>query len=133
MELFASLKTTDELSRKPDQSLALAEQVSKLPNYPVGAWDDAVGVRKDQAGTWNDAKASQKLQEFIHDVTKKGASIRDRGAFLDAIRAQMDFFITHDKHLAGSGPAQRLAQHFAAHVMTPSAFVAMLQSEGTPD
>jgi len=128
IDLFVSLKTIDELSCKPDQCFALANQVSKLPNYPVGTWDDAVGSWKDQAGTWADAKGNQHLQQLIHQLAKKGADIRDRGAFLDAVLADMDFFITHDPHLSGSGPAQRLAGRFNTRVMTPSAFIATLES-----
>jgi len=56
-------------------------------------------------------------QKKIKALAKAGNDIRDRGAYIDAIRGHLYAFITSDKQLVGSGAANRLNSEFKTKVI----------------
>jgi predicted nucleic acid-binding protein len=118
--LYVSRHTLSELEARKDSALQRALQLPVLPYYPVGSWDDLIGTWDDLAGTWDDAKRNQLVQEELHSLAKSGTDIRDRGAYIDALMARVDAFVTSDKQLVASGPANRIEQRFGLRVVTPS-------------
>jgi hypothetical protein len=60
------------------------------------------------AGTWEDAKRNEQIQQELEQLAKSGNDIPDRGAYLDALRAGADAFVTSDKQLVGTSPAARI-------------------------
>lgn len=108
VELLVSLHTIHELERKPDEALELARKCATLPHRPIGTWDKQVGTWEQAAGTWDDAKVNEEVREQLGQVAKARSSVRDRGAYIDALRAGCDVFLTSDPDLVGSGPAERL-------------------------
>ncbi|MGH7617862.1 MAG: hypothetical protein ACREPM_11585 [Gemmatimonadaceae bacterium] len=101
----------------------LAASLPCLPHRPIGTWDDQVTTWNDLDGTWEDAAWSEAIQREIHAHAKKGADLRDRGSYLDAILGHANIFVTSDGHLVKPGPASRLAGRFGVRVLTPSALV----------
>ncbi|PIY40774.1 MAG: hypothetical protein COZ06_27685, partial [Armatimonadetes bacterium CG_4_10_14_3_um_filter_66_18] len=70
-------------------------------------------------GTWGDASQNDDIQCELAVLAKSGNDLRDRGAFLDALKAGVDLFVTSDKQLVGSGPAKRIGDRFGLRVVTP--------------
>jgi len=108
IDLLVSLKSIDELSARDDQALRFAQSLTKLPNYPIGTWNDLVGTWDSLAGTWDDARRNEAIQKRIHDLAKSGVDIRDRGILIDSIHGKVDFLITNDRSLCDAGPSGRL-------------------------
>jgi predicted nucleic acid-binding protein len=128
LELAVSLHTLAELARKPDAALDLARSCATLPHYPIGAWDTQVATWDQAEGTWDDVTQHDGIQERISDLAKAGNDIRDRGAYLDALKAGVDAFVTSDRQLVDSAPARRLETDFGVQVITPEALSEVLQS-----
>jgi len=112
IEIYVSLQTLEELSKKKDDAYKLAQAVTKLPHWPVGSWDE-------QVGTWDDAKESDNVQLRLAELAKSGNDIRDRGAFLDALKSKIDYFVTSDGQLVNAGPDQRINAIFDTKVIKP--------------
>lgn len=123
VRLLVSLQTISELEARDDMALELARQTERLPHFAIGSWGEQVGAWNDEAGTWADGKADDVRQEQISRLAKSGNDIRDRGALIDALRADCDFFITSDGQLSKPGPRQRLALEFPIRIRTPIQFV----------
>jgi predicted nucleic acid-binding protein len=123
LELFVSLQNLSELEENKDQATELANSIDRLPHYGVGSWDEQVGTWKDQAGTWNEGKEDEERQKRINELAKAGSSIRDRGGYIDAIRNNLDAFVTSDKQFVATGPAERLNAEFETKVLTPQEVV----------
>lgn len=117
--LFVSLHSFHELEQKPDDALALAKSLPLLPHFPIGTWGEQVGTWNQAAGTWADAKRNEEVQNDLKKRAKSGADIRDRGAYIDALRAHADVFVTSDNHLVGKGPSSRIAEKYKLTIMTP--------------
>jgi hypothetical protein len=66
------------------------------------------------------------VQQELQSLAKAGTDIRDRGAYIDALMARVDAFVTSDKQLVASGPANRIEQRFGLGVVTPSDMLANL-------
>jgi hypothetical protein len=91
-----------------------------LPHYPIGTWAEQVTTWDKLVGTWGDGKANDETRRRLKEsLAKAGVSIRDCGAFIDALRANLDGFVTSDKQLVGSGPASRINGQFPTKVLTP--------------
>ena len=111
-KLFISRHSLHEI-REPKGAVDLANSCELLPHYPIGAWDDQIGNWDDLAGTWNDAKLNQATQQKIQNgLAKSGTDIRDRGAYVDALSAGVDVFMTSDGKLVKDGPASRIAEKY---------------------
>ena len=119
LQLKVSRHTLAELERRPDAAPDLARKCGVLPHFPVGSWDDEVATWEQVEGTWNDANRNQTIQQELEALAKAGNDIRDRGAYIDALRARMDAFITSDKQLVGSAPAKRIEGRLGLRVRTP--------------
>lgn len=83
--LFVSLHSLHELERKLDEAFALAKSLPLLPHYPIGSWDEQVGAWSQLAGTWEVAKRNEEIQQDLKNLAKSGASLRDLGAYIDAL------------------------------------------------
>jgi len=79
------------------------------------------GSKKQELGKMG--VMDDETQEKIGALAKSGNDIRDRGAYIDAIRGNMYAFITSDKQLVGSGPANKLNNEFKTQVLTPNQLV----------
>ncbi len=119
LQIAVSRHTLAELERKPDAALDLARKYPVLPHFPVGSWDDQVGTWDQVEGTWDDARRNQKIQRELEALAKAGTDIRDRGAYVDALRAGVDAFVTSDTQLVASAPAKRIEDRFGLRVLTP--------------
>jgi predicted nucleic acid-binding protein len=122
LRLLVSLHSLHELAQKPDAAYALAESLEPVPHWPIGAWKDQVGTWGQAAGTWEDAGRNQAIQKDLQTLAKSGTDIHDRGAYIDALLAGADVFVTSDRQLADPGPAERIAQKYGLRVLSPSAF-----------
>jgi hypothetical protein len=126
VSLKVSLQTLHELEVKRDKAWQLANNLSKLPHWPIGTWNEQVGTWKEATGTWNDGIMNDEIQTELEKLAKSGTDIRDRGAYIDALRSELDGFITSDKQLVGSGPAERINNRFSTRVLTPEQLVTEL-------
>ena len=126
--LFIGLHSLHELEQMPDDALTLAKSLPLLPHFPVGTWEEQLGVWNQAAGTWEDAKRNEGIQNDLKKRAKSGADIRDRGAYIDALHAHADVFVTSDKDLAGNGPSSRIVEKYELKIMTPLEFVFKLSS-----
>lgn len=124
VNLAISLHTLAEITSPAARELA--ERLPLLPHFPIGAWTDQVATWNQLAGTWADAKRNQQIQLELVSVANAGSSLRDRGAYLDALAANADAFVTSDGAFAKSKPAGRILAHFGLEVLTPSSFVTRL-------
>lgn len=127
--LFVSLHSINELERKPDAALALAKSMPSLPHYPVGTWEEQIGTWSQLAGNWENAKRNEEIQQDLKKVAKSGANLRDRGAYIDALLAKADVFVTSDKGLAGVGPSKRIAEKFNLRIVKPEILAQELSSD----
>jgi hypothetical protein len=127
--IYVSEHALHQLERKPDAALDLARTVDRLPHHPIGTWDEQVGTWDSDTGTWGDIKMDDALRDELRSAAKASADIRDLGALIDCIRANVRVFVTSDKGLCGAGPAKRIADRFGIRILTPSEFAAEL----TPD
>lgn len=126
--LFVSLHSLHELEQKPDDALALAKSLPLLPHFPIGTWGEQVGTWSQAAGTWEDAKRNEEIQNDLKKRAKSGADIRDRGAYIDALHAHADVFVTSDEGLAGNGPSSRIAEKYDLRIMIPVELASELSS-----
>lgn len=126
VSLKVSLHTLHELESRRDKAWELAKTLPELPHWPVGSWDDQVGSWKQPTGSWADAKRNEVLQRQLETLAKSGTSIRDRGAFIDAMCNEADRFVTSDRQLVKSGPAERINDMFTTKVITPEQAAAEL-------
>lgn len=105
--------------KEPIEALNFAQTFEILPNYPIGPWGEQVATWKEPGGSWKDAEINQELQEELEQLAKSGNDIRDRGAYIDAINAHVDAFVTSDGQFAKSGPAERIKNRFGLRVIAP--------------
>ncbi|HNP95871.1 MAG TPA: hypothetical protein PKJ63_09580 [Cyclobacteriaceae bacterium] len=122
--LFISLHNLQELEKKPDEALVLAKSLPLLPHFPIGSWNEQVGTWSQLAGTWGNTKGNEEIQKDLVKLAKSGADLRDRGAYIDALLAKADVFVTSDKGLAGEGPSKRIADKYGLKIATPERFTA---------
>ena len=127
--LLVSLHSLHELERKPDAAFALAQSLPLLPHFPIGAWDEQIGTWTQLSGTWEDAKRNDEIQKDLMTLTKSGADLRDHGAYIDALLAKADLFVTSDKDLAGSGPSKRIAEKYNLRIVKPEILAHKLSSD----
>lgn len=106
VSIRVSRHTLEELSEKPDAALALAMEFEPLPYWPIGTIKELVGEIQDLSGTWEDARRNEASQQEMHTLAKAGISIRDRGAYLDAVRSGADAFVTYDRSFVKEGKPQ---------------------------
>jgi len=123
IELLVSRHTLAQLSRVDDEASRLAHTLPILPHWPIGAWAEQVGTWDQTQGSWDDARRHDDVQGEIQTLAKAGTDIRDRGAYLDALMAAVEAFVTSDKQLAGSGPSVRIKERFGLRVETPQAMI----------
>ena len=130
--VFVSRHTLAELCLQPDAAYKLAKEVEILPYWPIGAIKDQVATIEQLTGTWEDARRNEEIQQELRRLAASGNDIRDRGAFLDALLADLGAFVTSDKHLAGDEASKRIHRRFGMRVLKPTEFVADLagQNEG---
>ena len=93
-ELYVSLHTLHELEQKPDEALDLAKSLPSLPYWPIGGVKELVGTINQLTGTLGDMRSNHVIQEELESLANSGNDLRDRGAFLDALHASMDAFVT---------------------------------------
>lgn len=123
IKLWVSQHTLAELEVKPDTAFNLAKHCKRLPHWGIGTWNDQVGSWDQMADSWDDAKQNQAMQSELEEIAKAGNSLRDRGSYLDALKAEMDVFMTSDRQFSKSSPARRIENRFGLKVMTPEQFV----------
>ena len=117
--LTVSRHTLAELDARLDEARALSRLLPILPHWPIGTWGEQVCTWEQAEGTWGDASQNDDIQCELAVLAKSGNDLRDRGAFLDALKAGVDLFVTSDKQLVGSGPAKRIGDRFGLRVVTP--------------
>jgi predicted nucleic acid-binding protein len=122
LRLAVSRHTLAEV-RRPDTACELVKTVEVVPHWPIGTISEQVATIEQLAGTWQDARRNEQIQQEVEQLAKSGNDIRDRGGYLDALRAGADAFVTSDTQLVGSGPAKRIQAKFGLRVLTPCAFV----------
>jgi hypothetical protein len=105
--------------RHADGALELAERYECLPCYPFGSIEDLVGPIEGLGGTLGDIGASDALDAKLKELAKQSVDLRDRGAVLDAYRANGTAFVTSDVGVAGSGPAARIFAALGFRVQAP--------------
>jgi RNase H-fold protein (predicted Holliday junction resolvase) len=105
--------------KSPPEAVNFANSLEILPYYPIGTWDEQVTSWKNVTGAWADAKENQKIQIVLKSLGTNNLSIRDRGAYLDALKAHVDMFVTSDTGLCGSSPSKRIEDEFGLRVVTP--------------
>ncbi|MGA2225833.1 MAG: hypothetical protein ABSH41_15470 [Syntrophobacteraceae bacterium] len=130
IELFVSLHSLSELTKDDPITMRAREigsAIHRLPYYPIGAWKDQVGAWNQLAGSWQDAHRNQQVQNELSSLAKSGNDIRDRGAYIDALLAGMQMFVTSDRQLVGSGPATRIEKRFGLRILSPSEIVSELR------
>lgn len=125
VELLVSRHSLAEISR-PEPAVELARKLCVLPHWPIGSWDEQISTWDEASGTWDDARRHEQVQQELKKLAKSGNDIRDRGAYLDALMAGADVFVTSDKQLVGSRPAERLNKKCGLRVVTPATLVAEL-------
>lgn len=131
--VFVSRHTLAELSVKPDAAYELAKEVGILPYWPIGAIKDQVATIEQLSGAWEDARRNEQIQQELEWLAASGNDIRDRGAFLDALLAGLDAFVTSDEHLAGHGASERIRRRFGVRVLKPIEFAADLSRQSRPN
>lgn len=122
LTLAVSRHTLAEV-RRPDEACELAKALEVVPYWPIGTISEQVATIEQLTGTWQDAGRNDQIQQELAQLANAGDDIRDRGAYLDALRAGADAFITSDRHLVSSAPAARIRARFGLRVLTPCAFV----------
>jgi predicted nucleic acid-binding protein len=110
----------------PETAWQLAQTASVLPYWPIGMISEQVATIEQLAGTWEDAHRNEAIQQELKKLAKSGNDIRDRGAYIDALRGGADFFVTSDRHLVGSRPAESIRKQFGLAVLTPQEFAKWL-------
>ena len=124
IQLRVSRHTLHELSAKPDAAYELSGDVAVLPHFPVGTWSQQVAKWNELSGTWADAKRNHEIQLELQKLASSGNDIHDRGAYLDAVLAGVDVFVTSDRHLSDGKSATRLQETFGVRIATPAALAA---------
>jgi predicted nucleic acid-binding protein len=119
VQLHVSLHSLHELEQKPDEALILARKLQTLTYWPIGTIKELVGKISQMTGTFGDMRRNHTIQQELECLAKSGNDLRDRGALIDALHASMDFFVTSDKHLVGSGPAERIFKKFHLQIVRP--------------
>jgi len=104
---------------EPEAARVLANNFKIVPYWPIGTIAEQVATIEQLAGTWKDAGRNEEIQQELSRLAKSGNDIRDRGAYLDALHAGADVFVTSDNQLAGSGPAKRILDRFGLRVAKP--------------
>ncbi len=99
-------------------ALEIALSCVQIVHYPIGSWADA--------------KRNQAIQFELRTLAKPGSSIRDRGAYIDALLDGADAFLTSDAQLAKSGPAQRIQARFGLKVVRPIDYAANVDLPRVP-
>lgn len=128
IQLNVSRHTLSELHSQSAQLVASAIPI--VPHFPIGTWEDQVASWQDVSGTWAESARNELLQLEVSTLAKAGSSLRDRGAYLDALISSADVFITSDKQLVGSAPAVRIQSRFGLRVATPSQVASELAQNG---
>jgi predicted nucleic acid-binding protein len=127
--ITVSRHTLSEI-KEPIEALNFAQACEILPHYPIGTFGEQVAAWEEVAGTFEDAKINQEIQEELEQLAKSGNDIRDRGAYIDAINAHADAFVTSDGQFAKSGPAQRIEKRFGLRVITPKQLAEKIDMAG---
>jgi predicted nucleic acid-binding protein len=127
VEVRVSMHTLCELesgaAKHGTAALDLARAFDRVPYFPVGSYKELLGSINDLAGTWDDAKGNERLQQLIADqLANAGSGLRDRGAFVDALRARATF-VTSDKQLVAVRPASRIFEATGIRPITPETAV----------
>ena len=129
LTLLVSRHSQHELEIKPDAALDLAKTLEVLPHFPVGTWGEQIGAWNQASGTWEDATRNEATQQDLKKLAKAGTGIRDRGGYVDALRAKVDAFVTSDLQLSGGEPADRIAKKYGLKVLTPEQMAAELSEK----
>lgn len=132
IELGVSRHTLAELAKMPDQALDLAKNIRTLPYWPIGTIAEQITTIEELSGTWEDAGLNESSQQELGLLAKAGTSIRDRGALIDALRADADVFVTSDRELVAAAPARRIREKFGLRVVTPSFLASELDHSNLP-
>jgi len=129
VKIFVSMHTIHELERKPDAALDLAKIYPKLPYWPIGTINEILGTIAQLTGTFDDARRNHEIEQELAILAKSGNDIRDRGALIDALHAAMDYFVTSDTQLVGSGPAGRIQTRFGLGIIRPAEAVMLMEQQ----
>ncbi len=116
--ITVSLHTLSQL-KYPEGAVNFAKSCEILPHFPIGSWGEQIAAWNEVAGTWDEARKNGELQLELENLSKSGNDIRDRGAYIDALKANVDVFVTSDKHFIASMPAKRIEDRFGLKVLTP--------------
>jgi predicted nucleic acid-binding protein len=128
IEIYVSLQTLEELKEKEDSAYKLAKTVKQLPHWPIGSWKEQVGSWNDAVGSWNDVKENDEIQFRLEKLAKSGNDIRDRGAFIDALKFKINYFVTSDGQIVKEGPKERINGIFDTKVIKPKDLMGKLNT-----
>lgn len=134
IEVCVSRHSLAELNKDEavtQRAKSIASGFVTLPHYPIGSWDEQVATWEQVEGSWDDARRNRAVQLELMSLAKAGNDVRDRGAYIDALYARADVFVTSDRQLVGSGPASRIRERFGLRVVRPDAMAAELSTEAS--
>lgn len=127
VRISVSLHSIHELeladAKYKDGALQIARRFPVLPYFPIGTFKDLLGTFNGVAGTFDDMRVNAAREAQLQRLAKSGNDLRDRGALIDAARAQADIFVTSDGQLSKAGPAKRIGVALGIRVLTPKAAV----------
>jgi hypothetical protein len=126
LDLYVSVQSLSELKGGNDDPERLARSLKQLPHFRVGSWNEQIESWKNEGGTWEESREDEKRQKLIHDLANTGNSIRDRGGYIDAIRSNLDAFVTSDGQFTKPVPASTLNRAFRTKVLKPQQVVEQL-------
>lgn len=124
IKIAVSFHTLNELEKKPDEALKLAQTCQIAKHWPIGSWDDQVCTWNQVEGTWDEARWNNEIQLQIETLAKRGNSIRDRGAFLDALQGRYNGFVTSDRQMVDDKPKKEINSRFFTKIMRPQEVIA---------
>ena len=128
VKIFISRHTESELCS--EKARDIGSNLFKLPHYPIGLWDQQVCNWNGARGIWGDAKRNEEINSDLERLACSGDDIRDRGAYIDALKFGADVFVTSDKHLVGNGPAGRIGTKFGLRILQPKDIINELNRKG---
>lgn len=110
---------------------ALASRFEEVPYWPIGTINELLGTINELSGTFDDIRVNALLRERLGVLAAQGTGLHDRGALIDALRSEAEYFVTSDKGLVGSGPRRRIEAALPILIRTPTEMCEQLSRENS--